>query len=38
VRRQEKRRDRYRDLLLEYYWRSDHIDTDWKDAQDDLSR
>ena len=27
ARRKAKREERYRDLLLEYYWRSDHIGT-----------
>ena len=38
ARRQEKRVARYKDLLLEYFWRSDHVDVAWKEAQRDLSR
>ena len=30
--------DRYRELLEDYYYRSDHIDVDWEEAQEDLCR
>lgn len=39
LRRKAKREERYKELLLEYYWRSDHIGTSWEEeAKDQLSR
>lgn len=38
VRIREKRVERYKDLLIEYYYRSDHVGIAWKDAQDELKK
>jgi len=37
-RRQRKREERYRELLEDYYYRSDHIDTSWADAEVDMRK
>lgn len=38
VRIREKRVERYKDLLIEYYYRSDHVGISWKEAQDELKK
>jgi hypothetical protein len=35
---QVKKEEKFRRLLEDYYYRSDHIDTSWSDAKKDLSK
>jgi hypothetical protein len=37
-RRQRKREERYNELLEDYYYRSDHIETPWADAEVDMRK
>lgn len=34
----EKRFEKYRELLADYYYRSDHVGMDWEEAMDELDR
>jgi pre-mRNA-processing factor 40 len=38
VQRQRRLEDRYMSLLEDYYYRSDHIDTPWKEAEYDMRK
>jgi hypothetical protein len=38
VRVREKRCERYRELLADYYYRSDHVGIEWREAKEDLER
>jgi hypothetical protein len=37
-RRQRKREERYLELLEDYYYRSDHVETSWSDAEYDMRK
>ena len=38
LKKQRKREDRYKELLTDYYYRSDHLDTPWDEAMHDMRK
>jgi len=36
VRQHERRVEKYKELLADYYYRSDHVGIDWDEAKDEL--